>query len=42
MIKKYQKKLSRKEYLGENYKKNTKNLPQMVKQKKQQNQRQIS
>ena len=34
MIKKYQKKLSRQEYMSNNYKKNPKKIPQMAKQKK--------
>ena len=34
MIKKYQKKLSRQEYMSNNYKKTLKKIPQMAKQKK--------
>lgn len=41
MIKKYQKKLSRKKIHEQKLQKNTKNIPQMAKQKKQQNQRKI-
>lgn len=41
MIRKYQKKLSRQEYMSNNYQKNLEKIPQMAKQKKQQNKQRI-
>ena len=41
MIRKYQKKLSRQEYMSNNYHKNLEKIPQMAKQKKQQNKQRI-